>query len=359
MAIFDGEMTAAQHQDHAKVTTWLMVGLVMVLFQIVLGGITRLTGSGLSITEWDIVTGTLPPLNAAQWDEAFDMYKATPQYQKINAGMTISQFKLIYFWEYVHRLWARTMGFVFVLPFLFFMMRRSLSHATIRRLMVVVGLAALAAVFGWIMVKSGLKDRPWVSAYKLTVHLSLGTALFIYLFYTWLAERGIVRIYVTKGLKRLSGWLLGLGIVQLCFGGMLSGMKAALNYPTWPKMYGEWIPDIVLDGSHWNADNFLLYDKSGFMPALIQVLHRNTAYIIAVVGVVLSIRLFRLLGQKYHSIAYGLVGIIVVQIVLGIVTLVGSRGTIPVLYGVLHQGVGILLVTYLFYIYLKINVKNI
>src|SRR5688500_11651602 len=120
-------MQSSLQRDHSLISLWLFVGVTMVFIQILLGGITRLTGSGLSITRWEIVTGTLPPLNETQWNEAFDLYKQTPQYQKINEGMSLSQFKFIFFWEYVHRLWARIMGFVFAIPFVYFLLRKSLS----------------------------------------------------------------------------------------------------------------------------------------------------------------------------------------------------------------------------------------
>src|SRR5690606_18764030 len=147
--------------------------------------------------------------------------------------MDMRQFRFIYFWEYIHRLWARLMGFVFAIPFVYFLIRRALSGRLIRRLGVVILLAALAAVFGWIMVASGLQDRPWVNAYKLTVHLSLGVSLFLFLFYTWLEERGYRRLVVHAGWRRTMGWLILLTIVQLVLGGTVSGMKAALAYPTW------------------------------------------------------------------------------------------------------------------------------
>lgn len=341
------------------VTAWLLAGVVMVLFQIVIGGVTRLTGSGLSITRWEIVTGTLPPMNAADWDTAFEAYKATPQYQKINAGMNLNQFKFIYFWEYIHRLWARLMGFVFLLPFLFFQVKGWISRDLRRRLAIVIGLAALAATFGWIMVASGLKDRPWVNAYKLTVHLSLGTSLFVFLGYTWLKERGHVLVFSRPVWRKRINWLIGLGIVQLAFGGFMAGMKASLNYPTWPDMHGEWIPAIVLDGSHWRADHFLMYDQSGFMPALVQVVHRHLGYLLFVMVVVFVVRWIKEQPGQFGWMAWSLLGIIIAQITLGILTLVFSIGSIPVLYGSLHQGVGILFIAFLFYIRLTISVKRI
>lgn len=331
----------------------------MVYVQILLGGITRLTGSGLSITRWEIVTGTLPPLSEKAWQEAFDLYKETPQYKRINEGMSLSRFKFIFFWEYVHRLWARTMGVVFLFPFLFFLWRRSLKRDTMLRLMVVVVLAAVAALFGWIMVASGLVHRPWVNAYKLTVHLGLGISLFIFLWYTWLKEKGFSSFPLSG--KWLLGVrvLIGLTILQVCFGGFVSGMKSALHYPTWPLMNKEWIPSIVCNFSNWNKDNFLLYDKSGFMPALVQVVHRNLGYLIGLLSLLFSFIWLMVQDRKRTWIGYGLVGIIVVQVGLGILTLLGSKGSIPVLWGVLHQGMGILFLTFLFYVHLGGKTKNI
>lgn len=327
------------------------------LVQIMLGGITRLTGSGLSITTWDIVTGTLPPLSASDWDEAFALYKDTPQYKQINEGMSMSRFKFIFFWEYIHRLWARTMGFVFIIPFLFFLFKGWLTRKTVLRLLVVVVLAALAATFGWIMVSSGLVKRPWVNAYKLTIHLSLGIALFLVLVYTWLKERGYKTYEVSKGWKQMIIIIMVITIVQIWFGGFVSGMRSALNYPSWPTMNGEWVPSILLSSGHWNMDSVLLYDQTGFMPALVQFIHRNLAYCLALFSLIFSVNWLRSQPKDYRWIAFGLVGIIIVQILLGILTLLGSKGSIPVFFGAMHQAIGILLLTYIFYIYLITNRK--
>ncbi|HSF89814.1 MAG TPA: COX15/CtaA family protein [Saprospiraceae bacterium] len=346
-------MDTGSSRNNNWLVAWLAIGLLMVFVQILVGGVTRLTGSGLSITRWEIVTGTIPPLNEVEWEEAFDLYKQTPQYQKINQGMEMSEFKYIFFWEYFHRLWARTMGFVFLIPFLFFVWKGSISKGTLRNLAVVVSLAAAAALFGWIMVASGLVNRPWVNAYKLTIHLGLGISLFIYLFYTFIRERGYIIEHIPAKWVRMMTVLFIVAIVQVCFGGLVSGMKAALNYPTWPMMNGEWIPDILSDAAHWNLDSFLLYDQGGFMAALVQVVHRSLAYFLFISVVWLAIQWIRSLPVKTHWVPYCLVGIIVVQVVLGILVLLGSKGSIPVLFGVLHQGVGILFLTFLFFIRLK------
>lgn len=332
------------------VSRWLLIGVIMVFVQILLGGITRLTGSGLSITKWDIVTGTIPPLHAHQWTEAFAHYQQTPQYKQINAGMSLEQFKFIFFWEYLHRLWARSMGFIFLMPFLFFLWKRQLDRVLMRRLLGVIGIASTAALFGWIMVASGLVSRPWVNAYKLTIHLSLGIGLFLYLGYTWIRHRGYQRLRVSARWRPFIHILLVLILLQVILGGLVSGMKAALSYPTWPLMHGQWLPAILLEPGHWNQQTFLMYDQSLFMPALVQFFHRNTGYLIFILVLIFFIRWIRIESPGHHRIAYGMLGIIVVQVSLGILTLIGSIGAIPVYTGVFHQAFGILSLAYLVFL---------
>ncbi len=171
------------------VSIWLMIGCIMVLFQIIIGGITRLTDSGLSITEWEVVKGTLPPLNDSEWEVSFEKYKtfAKKQFQSLHSDMTLEKFKQIYFWEYFHRLWARLMGFVFIIPFIYFLIRKKIEVYFIKRLLIVILLASLSAIFGWLMVASGLNNdkRTWVNAYNLLTHLILATSLFSYLILTF------------------------------------------------------------------------------------------------------------------------------------------------------------------------------
>lgn len=324
----------------------------MVFFQILLGGITRLTGSGLSITQWEIVTGTLPPLNEREWNEAFDLYQATPQFKKINEGISLSQFKFIFFWEYLHRLWARLMGLVFIIPFVFFLLRKSIDRVLLMRLLIVVLLASMAAIFGWIMVASGLVNRPWVNAYKLSLHLGLGIALFVFLFATWLSYKGFERIEQTGPPSKNLKLLILLITIQLAFGGMLSGMKAAINYPTWPLMNGSYIPDIITTADNWSIDNFLLYDQTGFMAALVQFMHRNLGYLLFIMIVFFAVNWLKKLNRKWSWTSYVLLGIIVVQVLLGILTLLNSTGSIPLLLGVLHQAIGIILFTFTIYLYM-------
>lgn len=326
---------------------WLVVGVIMVLGQVVLGGITRLTGSGLSITKWDIVTGTLPPLNTVEWNEAFDLYKATPQYKKINVGMSLSEFKNIFFWEYVHRLWARLMGFVFAIPFFFFLAKGWLPKPLVRRLGITVFLAAIVASFGWIMVASGLIERPWVNAYKLTMHLSLACVLYAYLLWTtFTVFQPKIKSFPHKMLKKWAIIFTSLVALQIILGGIMAGTKAGLQFPTWPDMYGQYIPSIILNSSMWTVENFSNYDSTPFLAAFIQFTHRMAAYLLIIIGLWFSFKLLK--TQHSRNITLGsllLIGILLVQVSLGIFTVLACKGSIPITLGVLHQAGGILLLS--------------
>lgn len=346
------------------VVIWLFCGLILVFFQIIIGGITRLTGSGLSITKWEIVTGTIPPLTEAEWNDEFAKYKQTPQYEKINIDMELGSvwnggtFKFIYFWEYFHRLWAKAMGLIFLLPFLFFYYKGWLTKILKRDLLVVFCLAVLAAIFGWIMVASGLVNRPWVNAYKLSIHLSIGMSVFGYLLWTILKY-----LYKDKSLlvsKDLSfSFVLVLMVLittQLFLGGIMSGMKAALIYPTWPEIGTSFVPMEIFDGELWTVQSFIHYDTGSFVFSLIHFLHRTTAYLIVVMMVWYAWRYQLWLRNDLVRRSYYLSCILLIcQVILGIVTLLNSIGVVPVLWGVLHQGMAVLFlgsfIVHLFYIY--------
>ncbi len=326
---------------------WLVIGVIMIIGQIVIGGITRLTGSGLSITKWEIVTGTLPPLSAAQWEAEFDLYKQTPQYEKINEGMTLREFKFIYFWEYFHRLWARLMGFVFAIPFVIFWRKGWIDKPLMRRLGITVLLAAVVASFGWIMVASGLIERPWVNAYKLTMHLSLACILYSYLLWT------VFKVFYPQPigfqhqmLKTLAKGITVLTAIQIILGGIMSGAKAGLFYPSWPDMNGEWIPSVLLKGEMWNVENFVNYDATLFLPALVQFTHRSVAYILTIIVLYFAWKLLKVAENAVlRRSAYLLVSMLVIQVVLGILTVINCLGVIPVGLGVLHQAGAIFLLS--------------
>lgn len=324
---------------HRAVKVWLIVGLIMVVGQIVIGGITRLTESGLSITEWEVVSGTLPPLNAEQWNVEFDKYKASPQYEKVMGGISLVDFKFIYFWEWFHRLWARTMGLVFAVGFVVFWRKGWLDAPLMKRLGVVVLLAALAASFGWIMVASGLQDRPWVNAYKLTIHLSLGITLFSYLL--WITLKVANPKTRTFPQTAVDKWVWPLNIVlaaQLILGGIMSGARTAIVYPEWPLMNGKFVPPVLKDAGAWTVENMVQYEQSFFQPALIQFLHRMTAYALIIIVVVFAFQARKhLSGTEIPRVNKLLIILLVSQVALGVATVVSSLGQVPVGLGVAHQ----------------------
>ena len=330
------------------VKAWLILGFFLLFFQIIIGGITRITGSGLSITEWEIVTGTLPPLTEASWQEEFTKYKETPQYQKINKGMELGSifqsgtFKFIYFWEYFHRLWARMMGFAFLFPLIFFVYKGWLDKRMLKQLALVFIGAALAAFFGWIMVASGLRDRPWVNAYNLSLHL--GIALMTLGFLLWaifMSRDSGFNPQIEKFRKRSRLFFIVL-CIQLFFGAVVSGMRASLYFPTWPKIGKEYIPSIIFDAEYWTMYNLINYDHSPLMPALVHVLHRNFGYFVFVFGLYFVYRIFKYPLQKhiYHNNIV-LAILLCLQVVLGILTLLYSSTQVPVFFGVMHQAIAI------------------
>ena len=332
-----------------SVQLWLLSGLIMIFFQIVIGGITRLTGSGLSITKWDMVTGIIPPLSESAWLLEFDLYKATPQYQKINQGMSLSDFKFIYFWEFFHRFWARMMFIVFVPGFVYFLWKGMFSRKLVPRLLWVVALAGLEGFFGWIMVASGLIKRPWVNAYNLTLHLCMALVIFSYLLWTlFIAARPhqeTQTVAVDKGARRFGWGLLGLVFLQIGLGAMMSGSKAGLSYPTWPDMNGVFLPAILTDAAQWQAESFIHYDANSFMPTFIQFAHRNLAYIITALVVFFIWKMRSTTNATFRQALWIMGGMTGVQVLLGIITIINCKAHIPVDLGVYHQAGAVLLLS--------------
>lgn len=332
---------------------WLIIGLILIFVQVVVGGITRLTGSGLSITKWEIIQGTIPPLTNDQWITEFDFYKQTPQYQKINDGMSLSDFKFIYFWEYFHRLWARMMGFVFIIPLAYFLIKGYIDKALGKRLLLVFLSAALTASFGWIMVASGLIDRPLVNAYKLSMHL--GIAFITYAILLWITFWTFnirVKSIIPTTIKKWTYLAITVLCIQILLGGMMSGMKAALFYPTWPDMNGMLVPGVIVDPSNWTLSNFIHYDSHPFMTGLVQFLHRFCAYLLSILVVILGIKVFKASWDNFKLLKNAQIltlALLATQVILGIITLIYSKGSIPVLWGVLHQGVALLLLSALLF----------
>ncbi|HEX5625056.1 MAG TPA: COX15/CtaA family protein [Saprospiraceae bacterium] len=339
------------------VLLWLWTGLIMILVQIALGGITRLTGSGLSITRWDIVTGIWYPLSESDWNRHFDLYKATPQYLKINQGMELEQFKFIFFWEYFHRLWARIMGIVFVFPLLVFSFKKWIPSSLFRSLTIVFLLAVFVASLGWIMVASGLVDYPWVNAYKLSFHLMSAVLLIGYLFHVVIKFKGIHRpVDRSRNLSRLLSALVLLSIVQIFLGGVMAGMKAALVAPTWPTIKGVWFPAEVFQWSSYSDYLFSEYEMTHIGPVIIQFFHRTVAYLLFVLVVWLFIHVYRKGSAAARKQVFIFLLLCLTQVVLGIWTLIQSVGYIPLWPGVLHQFTGILFLLYGYHLKRRLDI---
>ncbi|MEM0992057.1 MAG: COX15/CtaA family protein [Bacteroidota bacterium] len=353
---------AAKPPIHQAVKIWLLIGLVMVFIQVVVGGVTRLTDSGLSITEWAVIQGTLPPMNQVEWEEAFELYKvaAKKQYESLHADMTLSEFKVIFFWEYIHRLWARTMGFVFLFPFAFFVFKGWLPKWLMKHLGVVVLLAAGAATFGWIMVASGLNEdnRTWVSAYKLVIHLSIATAVFATLFWTYLktVQPETKDSYFPK-LRKMAKGVTALLVVQIIFGGLMAGMKAGLIHPYFPWFVeGDRLVGALQSG---NTD-LINYESSAAVKASVQIVHRGTAYLLVAVMILYFIKLIKApISRQLKSGAYAMIILIGLQFLLGVLTVINSFGSIPIGYGVLHQGTALLLLISMLYIIYQLKSPNV
>jgi len=334
------------------VAIWLLVGVGMIIIQILLGGITRLTGSGLSITEWKPIMGALPPMNEQDWNIAFEKYRQIDQYKYVNSHFTLSDFKFIYFWEWFHRLWARLIGAVFVIPFIIFLLQKKFKKEMIKPMIILFLLGALQGLVGWIMVQSGLEDSEllYVSHYKLAIHFILALGL---LYYTlWFAFDLLIpkeQIIIHKPLRKFANWIVVLLIIQLIYGAFMAGLKAATVAPTWPSINGAWWPsNFHSQGSREFSGLSFLTDN----PLVIHFIHRNLAYIISVLVFIWWWRANKLPGtiffQKTKSFP---LLIVLLQVLLGVLTVVNALNTKIFLWlGVAHQFVAMLLLLSLIWV---------
>lgn len=321
------------------VAVWLFVCALLVFAMVVVGGATRLTGSGLSITEWKPIMGALPPMTDADWHDAFEKYRAIPQYQQVNAGMSLDAFKGIFWWEWAHRQLGRVIGLVFALPFLIFLLMRAswarvlftdmpqIPSRLIWRCAVLLGLGGLQGLIGWWMVASGLSERVDVAPERLTVHLGLALLIFMGLIWTGLeAWSGPDHNRPPEGWSRGAVVLLALVFVQCLLGGLVAGAKAGLIHTDWPLMSGGWAPPV-----DWSAGAMtFLHDQ-----ALVQFNHRIGAYAVLLFSLVYAVQAWRWrLADGAGASAYGLLLLVLAQAVLGVFTLVHA---VPMSLGVLHQ----------------------
>ena len=329
---------AQQASQLGAVRWWLMSVAALIAIMVLVGGATRLTESGLSIVEWKPVTGTLPPLNDAQWAQAFEGYKAIPQYRELNAGMSLSEFKTIFWWEWSHRLLGRVIGAVYLLPFLFFLWRGVLGGELKRRLWLIFGLGALQGAVGWWMVASGLSQRVEVSQYRLATHLVLALLIFAGIVWTLRRLTGRPRLIASSRLRITAMALLALTFVQLYFGALVAGLRAGRVYNTWPDIDGGLIPSAArlwFEEPWWRN----LFDNT----LTVQFEHRMTAYALLALAIIHAIDAVRSRASAVVvSGAWWLVAAIVLQATLGILTLLRQ---VPIDLALMHQAVAILVLT--------------
>ncbi|GAB4093643.1 COX15/CtaA family protein [Flaviaesturariibacter terrae] len=305
------------YRSPRPVAIWLLVGVAMVIVQVILGGITRLTGSGLSITEWNVVTGTLPPLNHAQWLAEFHKYQQSPQFRLLNSDFTLKDFKFIFFWEWFHRFWGRLIGVVFAVPFVIFLIQRRFRQDMIKPLLVLFVLGALQGLVGWIMVASGLEgDAVYVKPTRLALHFLFALGLLCYTF--WFALQLLTRPNdkVTAPRLRAGAWaLVGLLAVQLGFGALMAGHRAAPAAPTWPDINGTFMPRLFPNGAV-----SLIED-----PITIHFVHRNLAYLLTILILLWTFKAFRYRATAAFGRARWLPALFVLlQVALGIATVLTS-----------------------------------
>jgi cytochrome c oxidase assembly protein subunit 15 len=334
------------HTDRRTQTiaNWIFAGIAMLIIQVLLGGITRLTGSGLSITEWKPLMGALPPLNETAWLNAFKDYKQIAQYKYLNQDFTLADFKFIFFWEWFHRLWARLIGLVFLIPFVYFLIKGYFKRWMIAPLIILFVLGALQGAIGWIMVKSGLNDSDlYVSHIRLAVHFMAAMILIAYALIFALKltieERDRVQ---TASLLQPAIAITALVCVQLIFGAFMAGLKAANIAPTWPDINGEFIPGEMFNGSFINN---VIYNK-----ITIHFIHRTLAYLITVLIFVwwLASRSTSY-SSAFNRAKNMTMFCVIVQVALGIFTVLKSTKTGHGNFGAfewfaqLHQLTGMLL----------------
>ena len=331
-------MSSISQQDRA-ISQWLMVCLLLIFAMVILGGVTRLTGSGLSMVNWHPIHGVLPPLNAEQWNEEFGNYQTSPEYQKINRDMNVGEFKSIFWFEYSHRMLGRLIGLVFLLPFLYFWWRNKIEPGLTPRLIIMFALGGLQGLLGWYMVKSGLVSNPHVSQYRLTAHLLSAILIYGYILWTILDLRQSqtyqsMRQSTVVGWRKMSLGLITLLLVTIVSGGFVAGLKAGLIFNTFPLMGGELIPEGVTALSPWYLN---LFENK----VTVQFSHRVLAITLGLLLLAWYIKGRVRFENPLVNSSFKMVGMmVIIQLILGISTLLMQ---VPVWLGAMHQAGALLL----------------
>jgi cytochrome c oxidase assembly protein subunit 15 len=343
------------------IAIWLLVGVFMIIIQIILGGITRLTDSGLSITEWKPLLGAVPPTNEEQWREAFEHYKKIAQYKNLHSYFTLEDFKSIYFWEWLHRLWGRLIGIVFLIPFIVFLLQGRFKKEMIRPMIILFLLGGLQGLVGWIMVKSGLNEENiYVSHIRLGIHFIMALGLLVYTF--WFALKLLVpqneRIYKASS-KKMVVLILSLLVIQLIYGAFMAGLKAASVSPTWPTINGEYFPPVIVDSENFSLPS--LINNS----IVVQFIHRNLAYLIFFLILFCTIKVAKeKRSHLFDSVKWYPLIFVCLQVVLGVIALFTSINKVPQRWGsfewtaLLHQAVAMLLLLSLTMVFYLLTAKE-
>lgn len=334
----------------ANVARWLFLGVIMLVIQIVLGGITRLTESGLSITEWNPVTGAMLPVGDQAWMAEFAKYQHTDQFRMIHSDFTLDDFKFIYFWEWLHRNWARMMGLVFIVGFIYFLVKKQLKEDMIIPFIILFLLGMLQGAIGWIMVKSGLvPEQLFVGHIQLATHFMAALLLLCYTlwFALNLSTTSATKI-VAPSLKKYTIAMAAVLVLQLLYGAFMAGLHAATAAPTWPTINGEWLPEASTRMQPFGKN---LVDNK----LMVQFIHRGFAYVLTILVLIWTVKAFRVTGNDlFRKTRIIPLFLILLQVILGICAVITSPvGNNLVWFGVAHQLVAILfLISVVFMLYI-------
>ena len=333
-----GPAVARAGSSDRAIAAWLLACCALVFAMVVVGGVTRLTHSGLSIVEWQPIVGTLPPLDEAQWLATFEKYKLTPEYKLVNSGMSLDEFKGIFWWEYYHRLLGRLIGFAFLLPFLWFLLRRRIPEGYGLSLAGIFLLGGLQGAMGWYMVKSGLVEDPRVSQFRLTAHLGLAFVIFGAM--QWVAMSLLFPGRVgeagerARSARRWAGWLAVLVFAMVLTGGFVAGIRAGFAYNTFPLMNGSLVPPEIMMIEPWWRNFF-------WNMATVQFDHRLGAWLLALLVPVLWWKVLRAdVPARARVGAHLLLAMLAIQVTLGIATLLL---VVPLPLAAAHQAGAVLL----------------
>jgi cytochrome c oxidase assembly protein subunit 15 len=317
-------LEAVSTKRSRPVAIWLLAGVAMIIVQIILGGITRLTDSGLSITEWQPILGTVPPTNETEWNQAFESYKQIAQYKHLHSYFTLDDFKAIYFWEWLHRVWGRLIGIVFIIPFVIFWVQKRFSREMVTPMIVLFLLGGLQGAIGWIMVKSGLNDEDlYVSHIRLAIHFITALGLLVYTW--WFALRLLVKPSQkidASSSKKLLGWIIALLVVQLVYGAFMAGLKAATAAPTWPDINGAYLPSGIT--SYQGKEGTFLSALVN-NPVTIHFIHRNLAYLLTILVVVWTVKAIKeKRSVLFNRLKWWPAILVVTQVALGVAAVLTS-----------------------------------